>query len=288
MVGTQPHPIITLFNQHMEKERKKFANEYPKRIPSRNDLLKMAHRLPFSVPVLPGDASLAETFLADIKVHAHHEKLNILDEDLTLIHLGSILFHLVILQTYLGRPAENDLDIYELVEGKNVSRAWTAHDQALIACHGEDNTSSHALFNTPPDPTLWEVKVYKDPNLELSDVQSFITVQMAVIWTNRPGLTGGTCRPRWYRPPYIRLAPPGPRPQPQPAYGKYATKSMDTDGHHMKRNLQDIDVDMPAKKRQIARRGWVTSSPEEETRSPGSPGTLRRSTRAWAALKPSL
>ena len=58
--------------------------------------------MPFSVPIIPGDASLVENFLADIKVQAHREKIDIIDEDLMLIPLGLTLFHLVILRTYLG------------------------------------------------------------------------------------------------------------------------------------------------------------------------------------------
>jgi hypothetical protein len=55
---------------------------------------------PLSVPILPGDASLAENFIADIKVQAHREEINIISEDLALIPVGSILFHLVILRIH--------------------------------------------------------------------------------------------------------------------------------------------------------------------------------------------
>jgi hypothetical protein len=284
LVGTQDHPIMSLFARHMKKQRKAFNKKNQNRLPSSNDLLQMAHRLAFSVPILPGDASLTQDFIADIKIQAHREKFEIIDEYLTLILLGSILFHLVILRTYLDRPAENDLDIYELVKENKVSRIWTTHEQALAACHGEDDTQPNAQFKSNPDPDLWEVKVSRDMQLALSDSEPFVSTHMAepIVWTNRPGLAGGTRKPRRYRPLYIRLAQPGPRPTPRPAYGKHA------DGLSVKRQREEnAEVEIPAKKRRIAGRGWVANLSEEDRMSadsPNSPQVLRRSERTRTAV----
>jgi hypothetical protein len=87
---------MTFFSEHMEEQHIVFHKQNHGRTPSQFDLFKMVRRLPFSVPVLPGDASLVENFIADIKVQANREKIDIVDEDV-LIPIGSILFHLVIL-----------------------------------------------------------------------------------------------------------------------------------------------------------------------------------------------
>jgi hypothetical protein len=161
LTGATQHPIMTFFSQHMKDQYAAFHKKNRGHTPSSNDLLKMAHCLPLSVPILPGDASLAENFIADIKVQAHREKIDFISEDLALVPVGSILFHLVILRTYLNRLAENDLDIYEFIMANKISRTWTVHEQALAACHGEDDTSSNAHFNSMPNPHHWEVNVVK-------------------------------------------------------------------------------------------------------------------------------
>ena len=102
LTGTAQHPIVPLFNQHMEEQHIKFHKWNYGRAPSPSNLLRMAHSMPFSVPIIPGDASLVKNFLTDIKVQAHREKIDIIDKDLILIPLGLTLFHLVILWTYLG------------------------------------------------------------------------------------------------------------------------------------------------------------------------------------------
>lgn len=297
LTGATQHPIMTFFSQHMKDQCAAFHEKNRGRTPSSNDLFKMAHCLPFSVPILPGDASLAENFIADIKVQAHREKIDIISEDLALVPVGSILFHLVILRTYLNRPAENDLDIYEFIVANRVSRTWTVHEQALAACHGEDDTSSNAHFNSIPDPHRWEVNVVKvtsDIEVPLSDDRPFASIQSpeAVVWTNRPGLTGGTRRPRQYRPLHIRLAPLGPRPKPRPAYGKSIANNGGehvNEGHSVKRSRdEDINIEIPTKKRRIARRRQISSPVSEEhhtTNVPDNSGSLRRGTRTRMAVK---
>jgi hypothetical protein len=120
-----------------------------------------------------------------------------------------------------------------------VSRIWTTHEQALAACDGQDDTSPIAVFDTPPNPVLWKVKVVQDADLELPQDLPLVTIQHPVTWTSRPGLTGGARKPRCYSPPYLRNLPPGPRPKPKPAYGRFkATPTMDTEkDKHTKRPL---------------------------------------------------
>jgi hypothetical protein len=291
LTGATQHPIMTFFSQHMKDQYAAFHKKNRGRTPSSNDLFEMAHRLPFSVPILPGDASLAENFIADIKVQAHREEINIISEDLALIPVGSILFHLVILRIYLNRPAENDLDIYEFVKANRVTRIWTVHEQALAACHGEDDTSSNARFNSIPDPHRWEVNVVKvttDMEVALSDDRPFASIQSpeALAWTNRPGLMGGTRKPRQYRPLHIRFAPLGPRPKPRPAYGKSSANG--AEGHSVKRPRdEDTEVEMPATKRRIVRRRQITQTSEElhTTDVPDGSQSLRRGMRTRTAVK---
>jgi hypothetical protein len=300
LTGTTPHPIMIFFREHMKEQRITFHKRNRGRAPSEVDLFEMVQHLPFSVPVLPGDASLVENFVADIKVQANHEKIDIIDEDLVLIPIGSILFHLVILRTYLGRPAENDLDIYELVKARRVSRTWTAHEQALAACYGEDDTSSNACFRSVPDPHLWKVSVIKvssDMEVPLSQDRPFVSIQpQNIVWTNRPGLMGGTRKPRQYRPPYIRLAPPGLRPRPRPAYtGATTTEGRETSGdtllsskrHRDESDDEDAKVEIPVKKRRIAKRQALVHTPEDDHTIgiSNSPAQFRRGTRSRTAAK---
>jgi hypothetical protein len=205
---------------------------------------------------------LVENFVADIKVQAKCKKIDIIDEDLVLIPIGSILLHLVILWTYLGQPAENDLDIYELVRARKVSQIWMAHEQAFAACYGEDNMSSNVCFHSILDPYPWKVvviEVSSDMEVPLSQDWPFVSIQSPenIVWTNCPGLMGSTRKPRHYRPPYIRLAPPGLWPHPHPAYtGAMTTKGRETSGdtlpspkrHRHELNDKDTKVEIPAKK----------------------------------------
>ena len=172
-----------------------------------------------------------------------------------------------------------------------VSRTWTVHEQALAACHSEDDTSSNAHFSSIPDPNCWEVNVVmvmSDIEVPLSDDRPFASIQSpeALVWTNRPGLKGGTCRPCQYQPLHIRLALLGPRPKPRLAY----SKSIANNGgehvdevHSIKRPRdEDTKVKIPAKKRRIARRRQILSPMSEEhhtTNVSDNSGLLRRGMR---------
>jgi len=206
---------MIFFREHMKEQRITFHKRNRGRTPSEVDLFEMVQHLPFSVPVLPGDASLVENFVADIKVQANHEKIDIIDEDLVLIPIGSILFYLVYYGHIWGRPVENDLDIYELVKARRVSRTWTAHEQALAACYGEDDTSSNACFRSVPDPHLWKVSVIKvsnDMEVPLSQDRHLSVYSRPEHRMDKPPRIDG----RHSQTPPIqtslyRLAPPGPR-----------------------------------------------------------------------------
>ena len=142
-----------------------------------------------------------------------------------------------------------------------MSRVWTIHEQALAACHGEDDTSSCPNFNSVPNPDRWEVSVIKvssNMDVPLPNDQPFVCIQMTetVVWSNCPGFTGGTRKLHHYQPLHIRLTPPGPQPKLRPAYSKFATNDGEgaDKGVNIKRPVaEDAKVGMPAKKRRIDR-----------------------------------
>jgi hypothetical protein len=113
--------------------------------------------LDFSVPILRGDASLAEEFVVNLQCQIMQSSASS-GGGYANLHITQLLFHLVILRTYLSRPPENDIDIFELVRDGRVSRIWTVHEQALAACNGEDDTGIMAKLDQQPDPNLWKNK----------------------------------------------------------------------------------------------------------------------------------
>src|SRR5882672_9318696 len=102
------HPIMELFSKHMVQQRKKRTTDNPHYDPTNNNLLEDASKFPFLVPILPGDSSLAIDFISSLKYHIAQLPATIID-DCAIIIIGQALFNLVILRTYLSRPAENDL-----------------------------------------------------------------------------------------------------------------------------------------------------------------------------------
>jgi hypothetical protein len=222
LTGRQSHPIVALFSTHMAQQRMIFSEANPNRRLTTTNLLQAASSFPFLVPILPGDASLTVDFMSSL---LHHVGDQLID-DCAIEGISQALFNLVILRTYLGRPPENDLDIFEAVRDGHIARVWTSHELALAAVHGEDNTSRDAIFDTAPNPDLWGIKVVRDAALELAGDHPFVTIKQPIIWSRRPGLTGGSLKPRRYKPPYLRLSKPGPRPKPRPAYGKKVTSEV--------------------------------------------------------------
>ena len=272
IMGHQPHPIMNLFSSFMEQQRTEFRSTHSGRDPTTGDLHKAALGQPFSGPVLRGDASLADEFIVNLQcqIMKHSESAELANERaISGIHVSKILFHLVILRTYLSRPPDNDLDIFELVRDNCISRIWTTHEQALAACHGEDDTSATAKFDTQPSPSLWGVKVVQEDSSQLPPDLPLVAVQPPVVWTNRPGLIGGTRKPQCYRPPYLHKAPLGPRPKPKPAYGKFSEKPA-SDTKNSIRSSEDDSTMAPLQ--QIKRP--ITATPEVEM-----PATKRRATR---------
>ena len=219
LTGQQDHPIMDLFQTHMAEYQAKQKKANPRIDPTNNNLIEAASTFAFSVPILPGDASLAVDFVSDLKSHIGCQYSSLADDCAT-VSVGKVLFDLVILWTYLSRPAESDLDIFELVKDNQVLRIWTDHEQALAACFGEDDMSPKTAFLTRPNPFLWGIKVLIDSNLEPPHNCPLVTIQEHIEWTTSLGLTGGSCKPRHYQPPHLWLLQPGPRPKPRPVYGK--------------------------------------------------------------------
>lgn len=74
----------------------------------------------FSIPVLPGDASLAENFCIQLA-----NELGV-QETLTEAHIVALtLFQLVILRVYLGRDPSDDDQIYNLVIAPQITQLGT-------------------------------------------------------------------------------------------------------------------------------------------------------------------
>lgn len=289
---------MSVFTAHMAAEHAKFKQKKgnARRQPNADDLLQFASRLTFCAPVLRGHASLAQDLLADLKIQISQlPKHNV--DDSTILSLGYLLFHLVILRTYLGRPAENDLDVFDLVRMKRVVRVWTPHEQALAACFGEANTSANAVFSSTPNPSLWGIKVVNDPQLSVPDLSSLVVLRPdpAFAWQDRPGLTGGPHKPRRYKPPHLQIVPTGPRPKPRPAYQKPKAvdgsnlEAMPSTGLRKRAQNEVENVEMPVKKRRSDRvdareRRTVTPSAQDIEHHDSVPSTRRR-TRAMTNTK---
>ena len=217
---------MRLFDEHMKRKRREFKNARRHRITDE----QLAQDFSFCVPILPGDASLIEDFLADIDIQLRKET-GTTAHSLCLLHVGPALFGLVILRIYLNRSHENDQDIFQLVKQNRIHRIWTPHEQALAACHGESNTSSNFPLVAPPTPLLYGIAVVHDNELEISDEEPFVTIESpeSVHWTSSAGLSGGPRKPRHYRPPHLHTIPAGPRPKPRPVYRKTQVRfSLDT------------------------------------------------------------
>ena len=108
----KPHPLIELFDEHTKKKREEFKSAHP-RHPVTNEHL--AQDFSFHIPILPGDASLIENFLADIDIQLCKET-GTTTHSLRLLHVGPALFSLIILHVYLSCSHENNWDIFQLVK----------------------------------------------------------------------------------------------------------------------------------------------------------------------------
>ena len=150
-------------------------------------LMNTWHRtLFFAYPFCPGMLPWFEDFLADLDIQLRNET-GTTAHSLRLLHIGPVLFSLVILRVYLDLPDENNFDIFHLVEHNRVSRVWTAHEQALAACHGESNTSSNSPLAAPPTPLLFGITIVDDNELVISDDEPLVVIKSidSVDWTSR-------------------------------------------------------------------------------------------------------
>jgi hypothetical protein len=220
LVGATPHPLAQLFDEYVQKARKKFEATHRRRA-SDEDLHGLAQHFSFPVPCLPGDESLIDDFLADLGVQLHKES-KLISSSLRYHHIGPIFFRLVILRGYLHKLPENDYDIFQLVKQKRVYRIWTSHELALAACHGEENTSPDSFLGYAPAPSLFKLAVINDTDIVIPDDETFVAIRSpeSINWTSGMALSGGLRKPRRYTPPHLRLTAPRPQPQPRPAYTK--------------------------------------------------------------------
>jgi len=202
----------------MQKAQKTFED---RRCATDEDLQNLATKFTFPVPILLGDESLIEDFLADMGLQLRKDS-KFAACSLCLHHVGFVLFRLVVLRVYLHRPPTNDMDIFNLVKHNQVSWVWTSHEQALAACHGEDNTGPHSQLPQPPTPELYMLPVINDNELDISDDEPLVVLQVpeAVSWSKGRALSGGVRKPQRYTPPHLRPKANGPRPKPRPAYKK--------------------------------------------------------------------
>ena len=138
----------------------------------------------FKVPALAGDLSLVEQFVVDLSVGILKWKLTG-DDKCAATAMAKILFSLIIVRTYLDRPSDNDLDIYELVNSSRLARIWTPHEQALAACYGEEDTSINAGFTSTPNPSLWKVRIQVDSQVPLDAKKPFVRITgNPFVWTS--------------------------------------------------------------------------------------------------------
>jgi hypothetical protein len=243
LTGRRQHPILDLLSAYRANVQDKRVEANSDSNSTYNDLFDPALDFKFSVPILPGDASLADKFISNLKTHIRHLCASLVEDD-DIIHISQALF----------RPADSNCNIFELVKDGRVSRIWTDHEQALAACYGESDTRPTASFSTRPDPLVWNIKTVMDSELEPLHSRPLVTIQGSVVWTSRPGLTSGPLKPQCYKPPHLRLLEPGPGPRlkPRPARRRPASKEVSTRtapsiGAKRPSNMM-ADIEIPAAK----------------------------------------
>jgi hypothetical protein len=221
-----PHPIMQLFSTHIAQERLKFNVAFPNS-DSENDKVKQGLTDPFNDTIIDKCFGLLHDIALEAGHKIHCERcIPRYDWDWEWEFWCEMEQH-VRVWTYLGPPAENDVDIFEAVKDSQISHIWTSHEQALAGCYGEENTSPEAVFGTKPMPNLWKVKITKDTTLELAEDCPFVAISQLITWMSRSGLTGRLCKPWQYRPPYLRMLELGPWPKPKPAYCKIVLNTID-------------------------------------------------------------
>jgi hypothetical protein len=197
----------------MQKVQKRFETNHQQKALD-EDLHGLAQHFSFPVPNLPGDESLIEDFLADLGVLLCKES-KLVSSNLCYLYIGPILFRLVILREYLHKLPDNDHVIFQLVQQNRVHRIWTSHEQALAACHGEEDSSSTSPLRYTPSPLLYRLSVINDTDIIISNDEILVAIQSpeAVDWTSGTALSGGPRKPWRYTPPHIQPTVPPLRPK---------------------------------------------------------------------------
>ena len=195
LVEATPHPLAQLFNEYMQKAQKRFETNHQQKALD-EDLHGLAQHFSFPVPNLPGDKSLIEEFLADLGVLLHKES-KFVSSNLRYLYIGPILFRLIILREYLHKLPDNYHVIFQLVQQNRVHQIWTSHEQALAACHGEEDTSSTSPLCYAPSPLLYRLSVIDDADIMISNDEILVTIQSpeVVNWTSGTALSGGPQKP---------------------------------------------------------------------------------------------
>jgi len=141
---SKSHPIMKLFEDYLESLGLTGRNGGRK-----SQLITIEAssfgRTVYHVPVLEGDQSLIDDFRSRMKSQIQRDGHKI--DDMYLMGPATMLFNLVILRVYLSRTPDDDLTIYSLVIGGQVSRQLTSHEQVLLAIAGWDDadyTKMHA------------------------------------------------------------------------------------------------------------------------------------------------
>lgn len=165
--------------------------------------------LQFSFPILPGDLSLANNVMAVLdRVLRTSGK----PYDSLLLTPATVLFNIVILRTYLHRPASNDMQIYHLArnlseqdllvindttdQNASAKRGWFRRNLSLpeqVLAAGQGNTGA----DVPPPPMFCKIRTKLNKKLRLEEgFQSASPLTdrgKPYIWydSNNEGLTGG-------------------------------------------------------------------------------------------------
>lgn len=219
IVGDRKHPLDDLYIKHIAQKIASASRQHPKRKITYDNLPDSDKLLDFSVPILPGDASLIDPFINDLACD-FAKRFGALHDSTRITVLSLILFKLVVLRTYLGRPPENDLNIFELARDGKFSRIWTTHEQALATCAGEEDTSRHAKFPIGViHACVRKAQGVNNSEIAFAHKTSLVSLDIpeSFAWSEHPGLVGGDRKPRNYRPPHLQHFPAaGPRPKPRP------------------------------------------------------------------------
>ena len=189
------------------------------------------------------DMQLCKKSKLTLNVHLH----------LCLLHVGPVLFCLIIVRNYLDQPPGNNRVTFQLVKQNWIFWLRTSHEQALTACNGEENTSPNSPLAQVPTPQLYNFTVIDDGDLPLSNDRPLVAIQhlQSMSWTSGLALSGRQRKPWHYMLPHLHVILAGPCPKPQPAY-KRAVRFQDT----LNENGEEITQLHQSKRAQMAVQAW--------------------------------